>query len=165
MRASKSAAIVGRCDGIVRARTCDSMFRSSAIVLVTIFFGISCASAPKEESGRATSATTVAEFVGCRPSAGECSNSCPDHRSSFLEPDARCPGLGDPPTDTGACLCGGGAPSPDPIPPRGSFVGCRPSAGECAMSCSNRRGSYVADDPACPGPGDPEYVRGGCYCD
>lgn len=49
-------------------------------------------------------------------------------------------------------------------PPRGTFVGCRPSAGECINSCPTRNGTYVDDFESCPGLGDPHHVRGGCFC-
>ena len=147
----------------------SSMTRSRTLLALRLTFSlsalISCASAggDGEETAQGSSAQTSAMFVGCRPSAGECSNSCADHRSTFLDADARCPGAGDSLRDTGACLCGERPSLPLP-PPRGTFVGCRPSAGECMMSCPTGRGTYVDEYEECPGAGDPSFVRGGCFC-
>ena len=147
-----------------RSRTVGAP-RLAAALAVALFTGLAaCASdADPEATQRASSASTSARFVGCRPSPGECRASCPDRRFRFVDPDARCPAAGDAPNDTGACLCGDEAPPP-PERPEGVFFGCRPSAGECLLSCPTRRGAYVEGWPDCPAASDPAYVRGGCFC-
>ena len=80
--------------------------RLAAALAVALLAGLAaCASdADPEATQRASSASTSARFVGCRPSPGECRASCPDRRFRFVDPDARCPAAGDAPNDTGACL-------------------------------------------------------------
>ncbi|MBX3204300.1 MAG: hypothetical protein KF764_04490 [Labilithrix sp.] len=122
-----------------------------------------CSDPADTEATAGASSASSASFVGCRRSAGECRSSCPDGRSRFDLPDARCPGSGDDPRDVGACSCGADE-APIPEPPSGQLIGCRPSAGECAMSCPSRRGSFVERWPSCPEAGDPEWFRGACFC-
>ena len=120
---------------------------------------------PASDGATSTAAATEATpsgFVGCRPSAGECRSSCPDGRFLFLVPDDRCPA--DSFEERGACVCGDREEEPPPATPEGTFVGCRPSAGECVNSCPTHAATYVADWPACPEAGDPPDMHGGCFC-
>lgn len=137
--------------------------RASILLALAPLLGAACATegAPDDVPAQSMSAAT-STYVGCRRSPGECRASCPDARFLFRDPDARCPGAGDAPYDTGACTCGEDATPPER--PDGAFVGCRPSAGECVMSCPTRRAAYVEGLPECPGPGDPPHVRGACFC-
>lgn len=136
--------------------------RIGLVALASCLFTIvACGSTADDDAGTSKAATTFDGFVGCRPSAGECYNSCPDHRYRFIAPDARC--MPDDPHERGACVCGD-APAPPPDPPEGTFVGCRPSAGECTNSCPTRQGTYVPNWPACPEAGDPLGMDGGCFC-
>ncbi|MBX3227423.1 MAG: hypothetical protein KIT84_13800 [Labilithrix sp.] len=139
--------------------------RSLALVFVLVASFAACSTSQEEDDAAASSAAATESpgFVGCRPSAGECRSSCPDGRYRYVLPDARCPGIADMPQDRGACICGESAEPPPEAPP-GTFIGCRPSAGECMNSCPTRQGSYVDDWPACPEAGDPLHVRGGCFC-
>ncbi len=100
-------------------------------------------------------------FMGCRPSAGECVNSCPDRRGQSEVDPAVC----DPssPYEGLACYCLlETSPIPEGPPPDHFFMGCRPSAGECMNSCPSRKGYAEADPSVC----DPDsYYEGlACYC-
>ena len=72
-----------------RSRTVGAP-RLAAALAVALFTGLAaCASdADPEAAERASSASTSATFVGCRPSPGECRASCPDRRFRFVDPDA-----------------------------------------------------------------------------
>ena len=102
----------------------------------------------------------VPVFVGCRPSPGECVNSCPDRHASWALDPEQCDGLGPEPY---ACSC---LVEADPVPeqpPEGAvYVGCRTSAGECVNSCPTREAWSVQDPDSCP----PELGEGGvaCFC-
>jgi len=116
---------------------------------------------PPVGAEQVTSSAATEAFVGCRPSAGECANSCPDRKGRFLVPDARC-AAGDP-REKGACVCGGTEEEPADPPP-GRFAGCLPSASECRATCGGAGGGYISPYEPCPALGDPSHFVGGCFC-
>lgn len=58
-------------------------------------------------------------FIGCRPSAGECYNSCPDHRSQARAESSYCAEENSGMDGDVECFCftGGEMPLPDPDGP------------------------------------------------
>jgi hypothetical protein len=127
------------------------MFRGFARIfgfglLAATSFACSSGAAP---TGQANAAETVR--VMCRSSDGECANSCADHRHTFTDPHPACPGLGDQPFDTGACVCGS---TPPPAP-----TGCVSDPELCENVC--RGGAVIVNDPACR---HSDTGAHGCYC-
>ena len=60
-------------------------------------------------------------FVGCRPSVGECYNSCPDHRSQAKAESVYCSNANSGIDGDVECYCytgGGGGMPPDPEGPQ-----------------------------------------------
>jgi hypothetical protein len=116
-------------------------------------------------------------LMGCRPSAGECGNSCPTPGFAWEIDPAMC-NPDEPFTVNGGGVCwcltevvpvpDDPDPEPDTTDPaeeEGFFMGCRPSPGECVSSCPTRKATSKVDPALCD-PDDPFSNDGGvaCYC-
>jgi len=101
----------------------------------------------------------VTQFIGCRPSAGECVHSCPQRDGTAQQIEDLCPTNSREPM---ACFCPVAAAPAALEPPASThtYVGCRPSAGECLNSCPQRNGHFVAGSQRCKN----ERDRGACFC-
>lgn len=94
---------------------------------------------------------------GCVRSSGECRASCQPW-SFIAELDQT---LCLDPMERFHCQCVVEDITPPTPPADAFFVGCRPSAGECKMSCEGRNGIAQADEQLCPiSEGEPFA----CYC-
>jgi hypothetical protein len=121
--------------------------------IAVAFWSLAAGCRTSDPSGSETLDETLAPpagFVGCRPSVGECKNSCPERDGDARSDESLCQKDGDEPW---ACFCGGAQPEEpreDPDPSTHTFIGCRPNAGECVNSCPNRQGYGVENTMRCP---------------
>ena len=165
---------------------------TALFLLMLLPFGQSCLSALADscEPDVATIVPSLAMvanddperiLMGCRPSAGECGNSCPTAGFAWEIDPAMCnPDEPFTVNGGGVCWCLNETvpvpePEPEPEPDTGDsdpadeeagfFIGCRPSPGECQNSCPTRE-VISKVDPALCDPDEPFSSEGGvaCYC-
>lgn len=141
-----------------REKTMKSMMLCSVIwAFLTTTMSAGAASHAAEDSTIESVAGWL--FVGCRPSMGECSLSCPERNGRGVDQDHQC--VDDRSGFRVGCYCPGGRESEPVDPEQFDFMGCYYSAGECGLSCRGRMTTTRPHDERCTYEG---VAHLGCYC-